>query len=423
MIGNKQTTKSDKQVKNQPVGVGRRTYKNHQVLEEKLDASGNLLSRIARRPSSGNPYSKQTKINAFNFPFTFNPAAGCFYRCIYCYLRQNFFQRHVTTDHGKEINFAPDLVESTRKFLARNADLPQFMKRIQFGVSTEIFQPRMAKYLQMEWVFREFIRAAQRGNVWMIHLLTKSPDILRHAAMFRDMREFLQIEVSFVTFDEEASRIFEQGTPSVSQRLNIVETLAEQDNFVRVMLMPVLREYELQTVKNTRHIVFENRETGERRPGKKTADSSLGNVSHAAVDFRIHDGRRWVKTPIDAWEPVLVKDWSLSDQAERQWRDRGAKAFKQKDLNYFYVDELIRAHNENRNPESERGRMEDPDAEILIHSGESVSGPDGAPLVVRVPGLHLPNKKWTGDRPPMVERTVMDYGYNLHSPINWIDCR
>ncbi len=409
-------------IRNQVVGVNNQTYRGHTVVDEQVDSQGQLVRRVAKRPN-GNGYTAQTKINAYNFPFTGNPAAGCFYRCVYCYLRQPFFQRHVTTDHGKEVNFVPDFPELTRRFLQKNKHLPQFMKRVQLGVSTELFLPQLVAHTGIVDALREFQRAAtEDDNVWMVHLVTKSPEILKCADLLADMKEQVQVEVSFVTLDQEASKIFEQGTPSVTKRLKIVEELAKRDVFTRVMFMPVLREYSLLTIGDARHIVYENVHTHECVAGRKTADSSLGNIDHSEVEFRVWTKGRWQREPIENWTPIVTKDWSNTAQAQAEWRNWGAKAYKQKDLNYFHVDELLLAHSEGRAARTERGRMEDPDSELLIHSGESIIGLDEAPEYVNLPGLHLPRKKWDGPTRPMIQRPKMDYGYRFHSSIDWIDC-
>src|SRR5664280_2785232 len=103
-------------VRNGIIGVGNRDSRDYLAKEEKVVA-GKLVRRILERPPGGSPFNAQKKINAYNFPFTFNPGSGCFFQCVYCYLRQPFFQRHVTADHGREMNYAPDMAEATRRFL------------------------------------------------------------------------------------------------------------------------------------------------------------------------------------------------------------------------------------------------------------------------------------------------------------------
>jgi hypothetical protein len=65
------------------------------------------------------------------------------------------------------------------------------------------------------------------GQDWMLHLVTKAPAILKYVDLLAEMKSQVQVESSIVTLDEDASRIFETGTPSVRKRLEIVEKLAE----------------------------------------------------------------------------------------------------------------------------------------------------------------------------------------------------
>lgn len=406
--------------RNHPVGEGKRNYQGYEIVREKV-SDGKLVRRILRRPGTGSPYIRQTKINAYNFPFTFNPGAGCFYRCVYCFLRQPFFQRHVSADHGREMNFLPQLPQSTERFLRRNAHLPPYMKRVQMGVSTELFMPRMQPHTRMREVLETF---RDHGSDWMVHMVTKSPQILQYADLLAEMKHQVQVEVSFVTLDEKASRLFEEGTPGVRQRLRIVEQLAARGVFVRMMFMPVIREYRLAPVNGSREILFRNRRTGEERPGKKVTGPVDGNFSPEEIGLVLHNGKRWepVDQPED-WASLIVKDWSLSDKAQASWRNYGARAYKQKDLNYFHVDELIAAHRESRAPRAERGRLEDPTAEILIHSGESVRDASGRLRWATVEGYHIPPKNRPDPAtPPKLRRHVMDFGYRFHSPLRWGDC-
>jgi DNA repair photolyase len=413
-------------VRNQPVGVGNENVEGYIVREETLDGAGKLRRRILARPPGSSPYTAQKKINAFNFPFTGNPGSGCFFQCVYCYLRQPFFQRHVTADHGKEMNFVPNMVEATRQFMWSKQNLPQYMKRVQMGVSTEMFMASMLPYTKPAEVLKVF---QNMGKDWMVHLVTKSPAILDFADQLAEMKAQVQVEVSLVTLDEDASRIFEQGTPSVAQRLRIIETLAKRGIFVRLMLMPVMREYELQVVGKRREIVFQHGATGARRPGIKRMGQVDGNFGVGEVPLELFDGKKWVAAePGETWKPVVVKDWSNAAHAQANWRSYGASAYKQKDLNYFYVDELINAHRADRAPKEERGRSEDPTAELLIHSGETVRNADGSDRTVEVHGWHLPKEEWLKDAsgkamsPPPIKRRVMDFGYAKHSKLNWIDC-
>jgi DNA repair photolyase len=405
--------------KNAPSGV-RHQYR---ILDEKVAADGTAASRLLERTAAGETYRAQTKINAFNFPFTGNSGGGCFFQCVYCFLRQPFFQMHRTLPHGREMDVTTNFGAATESFLQKHSNLPQYMKRVQWGVATEMWHPRTVDLAKPDEGLRQF---QKHGQDWMLHIVTKSPRILDWADLLAEMKHQVQVEVSFVTLNEEASRIFETGTPSVRQRLRIVEELASKGIFVRMMMMPCMREYELKDVEGVRHIVFQNVRTGASAPGFKRVVERDGNAEGEKVGVELYRNNRWAQLSLEEsreWKPVIVKDWSELEQAQANWRNWGAKAYKQKDMNYFFVDELVRAQKENRAPKAERGRVEDPTAECLIHSGESVLNQDGLPKTVEVLSHHKPKKLWNGSKtPPKVQRCVMDYGYKLHSAINWIDC-
>jgi DNA repair photolyase len=406
---------------NKSIGVGNRDSRGYLVKDERMNGS-RVERRILERPAGGMPFSSQTKINAYNFPFTFNPGAGCFFKCAYCYLRQPFFQRHVQAGHGREMNYTPNLAAAAEIFLKAREGLPQYMKRVQAGVSTELFMPQMLPYTKPDSLLKEF---QKDGQTWMLHMVTKSPAILQYADLLAEMKSQVQVEVSFVTLDEPAAKIFEQGSPSVAQRLKIVEELSGRGVFVRMMMMPVLKEYWLRTVGKNREIVFLNMATGKRLPGRKRCPQADGNSGAGEVRLELFDGKRWKPaTPGETWVPALKKDWSNVAKAQAAWRNYGASAYKQKELNYYYVDELIRANRENRPPAPERSRSEDPTAEALIHSGETVKDKDGNDRLVSVQALHMPRKDWPkGSRAaPVILRRMMDLGYHMHSKIDWVDC-
>ncbi|RFC45599.1 MAG: DNA repair photolyase [Verrucomicrobia bacterium] len=388
----------------------------HQILDEKIGENGQATSSLLQRTTEAEPYRAQTKINAFNFPFTGNSGGGCF-------LRQPLFQMHRTLPRGRELDVSLNFGSATEVFLRKNAHLPQYMKRVQWGIATEMWYPGPGDVAKPA----EGLRAFQKfGQSWMLHIITKSPKILEDADLLAEMKHQVQVEVGFVTLNEEASQIFETGTQSVRQRLNIVEELSRRGVFVRVMMMPCMREYVMQTIDEVRHIVFEHRDTGKRAAGYKRVSERDGNAEGEKVGMELHIGKRWKKVPPGEsrlWKPVILKDWSDLTQMQASWRNWGAKAYKQKDLNYYYVDELIKAHQEVRAPKPERGRMEDPTAECLIQSGESVVDEDGNVRTVEVRGHHKPRKHWSGaNTPPLVRRNVMDFGYRLHSSIDWVDC-
>ena len=162
---------------NDVLGVGNTNRQGYKVLKELVASDGNVRKRVLQRPSGGSPYTLQKKINAFNFPFTANPGAGCEFQCIYCYLQQPFFQRHVTLPHGREVNAMPDFAGATGKFLQKKIHLPQYMKRIQWGVSTEMWLPDTVSIWNPEESLKAFQNHGQTTDAPYGYEMSRDPQI------------------------------------------------------------------------------------------------------------------------------------------------------------------------------------------------------------------------------------------------------
>jgi hypothetical protein len=129
--------------------------------------------------------------------------------------------------------------------LVKYACLPQHLKRVQINETSEYYLPQVMSYMKknnipdvMLALLECFRTAWAGGNMWMLHILTKSPLILRHLDVLSAMKHMVQVEVSFATYDEAISREVEFFTPSIGQRLKLIETFAKAGIFVRVMAMP-----------------------------------------------------------------------------------------------------------------------------------------------------------------------------------------
>ena len=79
----------------------------------------------------------------------------------------------------------------------------------------------------------------------MIHIVTKSNQIVKDADILAEMKDQVQVEVSLVTLDEDNYELFERGTPNPKSRLKIIEELSHKGVFVRAMCMPVMRQHKL----------------------------------------------------------------------------------------------------------------------------------------------------------------------------------
>lgn len=276
-------------------------------------------TNIVLEEHSSYALNHQVKLGQYDFPFTLNPTIGCFFGCTYCYSpwvaygwkpdrKKRFFETvHVKLDKPQHL----------AKELPRYSALPQHMKRVQINETSEYYLPQVLRFLResqkpdlMMGILDVFHEEWSKGNKWMLHILTKSDLILTHIDKLREMKQMVQIEVSFPTHDEAITRSIEFFTPSIKKRLELVEEVSRAGLFVRIMAMPFF---------------------GDRN------------------------------------DLLVLKDESFK---------RGAKAFKNKGLNYYVWDDLVRPRSwdeylAEKIPRS-KGRLDTKDESLIIKSGENV---------------------------------------------------
>ena len=200
---------------------------------------------IIFQESGGKALNPQKKIDQGNFPFTLNVTIGCLFKCLYCYTQGFPFSTH--TEFGKEVKVKTWLPGRLDKEMNQYRDLPQHLKIVQVNTASEGYIPEVMKRAKREIgrdimleTLEVFKRHWENRNHWMLHLLTKSHMIVRHLDCFKDMRNQVQVELTITTLNEERRKILEGFAPSVKKRLKVIETLAKEGIFVRVMAMPFI---------------------------------------------------------------------------------------------------------------------------------------------------------------------------------------
>jgi DNA repair photolyase len=262
--------------------------------------------RIIMHDRRGNALTKQKMNDDYEFPFTLNPNIGCLFACNYCFLQQYPFNRH--TEFGTEVKIKTWVPDRLDRELNRYRDLPQHLKRVQVGVTSENFMPevlvRTRRQLDRD-IMRELLETFERHwnqrNRWMVHILTKSHLVGRYLDVLARMRHMVQVEMTLICLDENTRRQMERYSSSIQRRLRVIRQLADNDIFVRIMAMPFMhgREEALEL----RRITF----------------------------------------------------------------DQGARAFKHKGLNYFEQDEVLMG-----TPRRRRRRNDTVLTDLLVESGEPV---------------------------------------------------
>ena len=186
----------------------------------------------------------QKKVGVFDYPFTLNPFIGCEMQCSYCFVpgpvikttRDTFF-----TDVQVKVN----ILDLLKKELKKYSSLPQHLKRVQFGVTTELFQPKVMNYTKtilghdlIEEILKLFKEEWVKGNKWMLHILTKNHNILSYLSILKSMKEMVHVEFSIIHSCEIVTRNYEKYTSSVAKRVDAIQKLSKEGIFVRIMAMP-----------------------------------------------------------------------------------------------------------------------------------------------------------------------------------------
>ena len=78
----------------------------------------------------------------------------------------------------------------------------------------------------------------EKGNKWMLHMLTKNHNIIGYLPILKQMKEMVQVEFSMIHHDDSISRQYEKYTSSIPRRLDAISQLSKEGIFVRVMAMP-----------------------------------------------------------------------------------------------------------------------------------------------------------------------------------------
>lgn len=201
-------------------------------------------SHYSINQKSSTALNPQKKVGTFDFPFTLNPYIGCEMGCSYCFVPQIVIRRS-RNNFFHNVEVKANLAELLKKELKKYSTLPQHLKRVQIGVTTELFQPKVINFAEKELeqdpiseILKIFYDEDQKGNHWMLHLLTKNHNVVSYLEQLKLMKHMVQVELSIITLNETISRRYEKFTSSIKRRLDTIEKLAAEGIFTRVMAMP-----------------------------------------------------------------------------------------------------------------------------------------------------------------------------------------
>ena len=383
-----------------------------------------FMSKLKIKPQKRSKHSTALKKQIFtgkftrhDLPFTCNPVWGdgewlCPFKCLYCYTQKYY---DIQKDPNNEKANRPGVIKY-RSWLPEILDhelstynkegLPQYLKRVQVNEAFEYYIPEIMKASydsskkDLLWRTLEvFERHWHNGNKWMIHLLTKSPLILKHLPLLQSMRQMIQVELTLITLDEKKRLQVEPKAPSVKQRLDVIEQLSDAGIFVRVMAMPFMGDKNslqenLKDAEELKHTVLSC--------GAQAFDIKCLNYSSWDEIIR-NKGLIRTKNREDViFEPLLFRSGNICrdniPDFEKYLQEKG---FIRDDK----VSKII-------SPE-----LNLPEAKLDV---DPTHNPKGSGRFVSLP---LPTQNWTEFhwKKELESRPVpiIDYGYSIMNDVNW----
>ena len=303
--------------------------------------------------------------------FTLNPVWGdgkllCPFKCRYCYT-QKYYPENDTAKRkpSGSIFFKPELPELLDRELSNYAKegFPQHLKTVQINESFEYYIPEIMDKTMIDGkdllyqIFEVFKKHWDAGNKWMLHILTKSPHILKHTDLLSQMRDMVQIEMTIICLDDDKRKLVAPLAPSVPSRLDAIRKLSDAGIFVRVMAMPLF--------------------------GDKNKEDNIAEAK-------------------ELWETT---------------QQHGARAFKHKNLNYATWDEVIRGKALDPNKYNKHDSIYEP---LLVKSGNIWRDPEGNGrlILVKIPGKGWEKTDWQ-TKLDLKHVPVIDYGYSEMNDVYW----
>jgi DNA repair photolyase len=181
------------------------------------------------------------------FDVSINPYRGCSHACVYCFARptHSYLGLSPGLDFETKLFYKADAV----KLLEAELSKPRYVcKPIALGINTDGYQPLERRL----GVTRSILEVLARCR-HPVSLITKSTLILRDLDLLAELARdrLVSVMLSITSLSDEIKRTLEPRTASPSARLRVIETLAQADVPVGVMVAPVIpaiTDHELEAI-------------------------------------------------------------------------------------------------------------------------------------------------------------------------------
>ena len=180
------------------------------------------------------------------FRWSVNPYLGCFHACAYCYARPSheYWGFGAGTDFESKLIVKPHAAEQLQNAFMK----PSWQgELVVFSGNTDCYQPLEATYqitracLEVCAEFRNPV-----GIITKSSLIARDLDLLQELNVKASIRVFLSIPFA----DNETARKVEPQAPSITKRLETIETLSRAGIPTSVSIAPVIPGLNEQDIPN-----------------------------------------------------------------------------------------------------------------------------------------------------------------------------
>jgi DNA repair photolyase len=177
------------------------------------------------------------KTSVRGMPFwSINPYRGCQHACVYCFARGT--HEYLGYDSGRDFESRIVVKTNAAAVLRQELRRPSWNRDvIVLGTACDPYQQAEVKYgitRQLLEVMAEFAQP--------VHMLTKSPAVVRDLDVWQHLSEVTEAEVAFSipTLDEAIWKKMEPGTARPAKRLEARRTMANGGVRCGVMIAPII---------------------------------------------------------------------------------------------------------------------------------------------------------------------------------------
>jgi DNA repair photolyase len=170
------------------------------------------------------------------FQWSINPYRGCQHACTYCFARGT--HEYLGYDAGRDFESRIVVKTNAPQVLCQQLRRPSWKRElIVLGTACDPYQQAEMKYGITRGILEVMLEFAQP-----VHMLTKSPSVLRDLELWSRLAEVTDAQIAFSvpTLDEAVWKKMEPGTARPIKRLQAIRELTAAGVPCGVMIAPII---------------------------------------------------------------------------------------------------------------------------------------------------------------------------------------